>query len=115
MRLLLTQSRAVFLIIVLSACSRAIPGQEAFSVPAQDFIVEGERVFLFEYDDAALIEKDIAALSPDGRTLGEQKLFWDGPVHVYATGNQLAVYVGSNAIVLKALQSEGGGQIAGDK
>lgn len=121
--------RAIFLsVLLLAACSspsEPLAGSEkdypqvtivGFSIDAKVLNVLKEDVFLFDYATEAETEAEIALLSDDGRSIGETKLPWpkEIPVHIFATGRQIAVYLGSTKEVIEALMSEGGGQIVGD-
>jgi hypothetical protein len=88
-----------------------------FSVDARIIRVQTEDVLVFEYPSQETTEEDLAALAHDGRSIGDVLLPWHkkkDDVHVFATGTQIAVYVGSTPGVLEALMSEGGEQVVGD-
>lgn len=113
------------LLIACSSTPEPLPGSEkdyplvtirGFSVDAKVLIVLREDVFLFDYATEEETEADLAKLSDDGRHMGDMELPWptEVPVHIFATGRQIAVYVGSTKEVMEALMSEGGGQIVGD-
>ena len=114
--------------LLLIACSSApepLPGSEkdyplvmirGFAVEAKVLNVLREDVFLFDYATEEETTMDLTKLSDDGRFMGEMELPWplEVPVHIFATGRQIAVYVGSTKEVMEALMGEGGGQIVGD-
>ena len=89
---------------------------EGFSVDAKIIQVQQEDVFLFDYPTEEKTEAELAKLSDDGRSMGNLLLPWptEIPLHVFATGQQIAVYVGSTKEVIEALLSEGGPQVVGD-
>lgn len=122
--------RTLFLLpFLLIACSKALeplPGSEkdyplvtieGFSIEAKSVNIQREDVFLFDYATEEETTAELAKLSDDGRMIGDTELPWPKatPVHIFATGRQIAVYLGSTKEVLEALMSEGGGQIVGDK
>lgn len=88
-----------------------VPG---FSVPALEISVKGEQVLLFEYASIKATEAEMARISADGKIVGAAELEWAGPVHFFATGKQIAVYVGSKSETIQLLLQEGGQQFAGD-
>ncbi|OGJ64607.1 hypothetical protein A3C37_02425 [Candidatus Peribacteria bacterium RIFCSPHIGHO2_02_FULL_53_20] len=115
-------------LLLIAACSSApepLPGSEkdyplvtiqGFSVDAKILNVLREDVFLFDYTTEEETTAELAKLSDDGRFMGEMELPWplEVPVHIFATGRQIAVYLGSTKEVMEALMAEGGGQIVGD-
>ncbi|TSC58742.1 MAG: hypothetical protein Greene041662_708 [Candidatus Peregrinibacteria bacterium Greene0416_62] len=121
--------RILFLLpLLLIACSakpEPLPGSEkdyplvsirGFAVEAKVLNVLTEDVFLFDYATEEETTAELAKLSDDGRFMGEMELPWplEVPVHIFATGRQIAVYLGSTKEVMEALMGEGGGQIVGD-
>ena len=114
--------------LLLAACTHApepLPGSEkdyprisvdGFSVEAKTLNVLREDVYIFDYLTEEATYSDLQKLSDDGRSIGEMKLPWEKQpsVHVFATGRQIAVYVGSTVAVLDQLLKEGGEQIVGD-
>lgn len=121
--------RTLFLLpLLLLACANPpepLPGSEkeyppatipGFSIDAKVIQVLTEDVLLFDYDTEEETTAELAKLSDDGRMIDGQEIPWkEGmKVHVFATGRQIAVYLGSTKEVLEALLSEGGEQIVGD-
>lgn len=115
-------------LLLLCACSRApeaLPGSErdypmltiaGFSIDAKIMQVGTEDVFLFDFATEEETTAELARLSDNGRTIDDLPLPWpeDIPVHIFATGRQIAVYLGSTKEVIEALMGEGGGQIVGN-
>lgn len=75
--------------------------------------VHGEDVQVFQYRNAAEADRQAAAVSPDGGTVGTTKVHWVGPPHFYKKGKLLVLYVGDDPKVLKALETVLGRQFAG--
>lgn len=120
---------ALFLLpLLLLACSKApepLPGTEkdyplvtiqGFSIEAKVINVQQEDVFLFDYPTEAATEAELAKFSDNGRWIDGKGLPWptETQVHIFATGRQIAVYLGSTKGVIEALLSEGGQQVVGD-
>jgi hypothetical protein len=89
---------------------------DGFSVDAKTINVQREDVYIFDYATEEETNSDLQKLSDDGRSMGQMALAWhqEPAVHVFATGRQIAVYVGSTVAVLDELLKEGGEQIVGD-
>jgi hypothetical protein len=118
----------LIIMLLLTACMggpEPLPGSEkdypqvdipGFSVPGKSLNVQREDVLLFDYRTKEETSTDLQRLSDDGRSMGDVELPWakEKAVHVFATGRQIAVYVGSTVAVLNDLLKEGGEQIVGD-
>jgi hypothetical protein len=87
--------------------------QPFFSVDGKMVEVHGEDVQVFEYSDAAAAEAEAALVSSSGSTVGTTKIQWVGPPHFFRKGRLIALYVGDNGRVLKALEAVLGPQFAG--
>lgn len=87
--------------------------QPFFSVEGRALSVGGENVQVFRYATAEAAGKDAAQVSPDGSSVGTSMMTWVAPPHFYRKDNLLVLYVGTNAEVLRALQSVMGAQFAG--
>jgi hypothetical protein len=87
-----------------------------FSIDAKVVNVLREDVYLFDYATEEETTAELGNLSDDGTLMGEMELPWpeEAPVHIFATGRQIAVYLGSTKEVIEALMSEGGEQVVGD-
>ncbi len=115
-------------IILLAGCTQAsepLAGSEkdyprlfveGFSVEAKILNIQREDVYIFDYLTEDETYAELQMLGENGRSIGDVKLPWEKEpaVHVFATGRQIAVYVGSTVIVLNDLLKEGGEQIVGD-
>jgi|GEM_PF-2107249 len=122
------RSALLVALLVLTGCSASsdpLPGSErdypqvdipGFSVPGKSINVQTEDVLLFNYATEDATSADLVRLADDGRRIGGMELPWsrESAVHIFATGRQIAVYVGSTVAVLNALLTEGGEQIVGD-
>jgi hypothetical protein len=87
--------------------------QPFFFVPGQVIAVNGERVQVFEYSDAATAAAAAARISPDGGTIGTTMVTWVGPPHFYRAGRVIVLYVGDSRAVISLLESVLGPQFAG--
>lgn len=99
----------------LAAESVAITGkvdQPFFSVPAQNIVVNGDDVQVFEYSDSASAESEAAQISADGSSVGTTMISWVAPPHFYTKGRLIVLYVGENIAVLNALADVLGKPIA---
>jgi hypothetical protein len=88
--------------------------QPFFSARGKVISVYDDLVQVFEYRNAAMAEKDAAAVSADGRTVGKTKPHWIGPPHFFKKDRLIVLYLGDNQKLLKALQARLGPQFAGD-
>lgn len=87
--------------------------QPFFSGKGQAITVNGEQVQIFEYADEAAAEADAASVSADGSTVGTTMITWVATPHFYRSGKVIALYLGDDATVLKALETVLGPQFAG--
>lgn len=88
--------------------------QPFFSVKGKLISLQGEHLQVFEYRNDTLAEKDAALVSADGRTIGTTKPHWLGPPHFFRKGRLIALYLGDDGKILKALEARLGPQFAGD-
>ena len=70
-------------------------------------------VELFEYGSASAASADAKRISPDGSGTANTKISWVAPPHFFLKGRVMALYVGSDSVVLTLLQSPLGPQFAG--
>jgi hypothetical protein len=75
--------------------------------------VNGQDVQVFEYSSAAAADADAGRISADGSAIGTTMVTWVAPPHFYRSGPVLVLYVGSEATVIRALESVLGRQFAG--
>jgi hypothetical protein len=75
--------------------------------------VNGQDVQVFEYASVGAAEADAGRVSPDGETIGTTHVSWIAPPHFYRSGPVIALYVGSDTSVLRALEAVLGRQFAG--
>ncbi len=115
-------------LLLLAACTKAsepLPGSEkdypritveGFSVDGKIVNVLREDVYIFDYMSDEETYSDLLKLSDNGRIMDRMALVWqkEPAVHIFATGRQIAVYIGSTVAVLNELLKEGGEQIVGD-
>ena len=87
--------------------------QPFFSVRGTILLVEGERVQVMEYRDAAAIEAAAAHIAPDGSSTGTTMVSWVALPHFFRTVTTIVLYVGENSKVIDALTSVLGPQFAG--
>jgi len=99
----------------LAAESVAITGkvdQPFFSVPAQNIVVNGEDVQVFEYLDSTAAKSEAAQISADGSSVGTTMVSWVAPPHFFTRGRLIVLYVGENIAVMSALTDVLGKPIA---
>jgi hypothetical protein len=75
-------------------------------------IVNGADVQVFEYVDNNAVQAALAMINPDG-SLVDVDIDWDGSPHFYQSGRIIALSIGDNHPVTKALTKALGTQIAG--
>ena len=75
-------------------------------------IVNSTDVQVFEYADDNAVQAALAMINPDGSLVGVD-MDWDGSPHFYQSGRVIALYVGDNETITKALTKTLGAQIAG--
>ena len=75
-------------------------------------IVNGADVQVFEYVDNNAVQAALAMINPDG-SLVDVDIDWDGSPHFYQSGRIIALYIGDNDPVTRALTKALGTQIAG--
>jgi hypothetical protein len=97
-----------------------------FSVQGRNILVNGERIHVFEYDNAALANEDVAIVYPDGSGMeititGTTKkatvIDWIGPPHFYSKGRLIVIYIdvnfGDDPSMMNLLEDTLGSQFAG--
>jgi len=84
-----------------------------FSVDGSVFEVNGERVQVMNYGDAAALEAEATRISPDGSSVGTTMVMWVGSPHFFSTESLIALYVGDSPTVIEALAKVMGPQFAG--
>ncbi len=89
--------------------------QPFFTVTGRIVNVNGEGVQVFEYPNAAMAEREAKLVSPSGSPVGTSMITWMAPPHFYRSGPVIALYVGSNGAVTKALEAALGPQFAGGR
>ncbi len=87
--------------------------QPFFSVDSRIIEVNGERVQVMEYGDAAALEAEAAGISPDGSSVGTTMVTWVGSPHFFRTESLIVLYVGESPTVIEALVKVMGPQFAG--
>ena len=79
--------------------------------------VNGERVLVMDYGDAAALEDEAAGVSPTGSSVATHgkasMILWVAPPHFFRTGTAIVLYVGESPTVIEALTSVLGPQFAG--
>ena len=90
-----------------------------FSVDGRVLEVNGERVLVMDYGDAAALEAEAAGISPSGSSIGPTEdgsvsmVTWVGPPHFFRTETAIVLYVGESPTVIEALTKMMGPQFAG--
>ena len=88
-----------------------------FSVDGSVLEVNGERVLVMDYGDAAALEAEAAGISPSGSSVATHgrasMILWAAPPHFFRTETAIVLYVGESPTVIEALTSVLGPQFAG--
>ena len=88
-----------------------------FSVDGTIILVNGERVQVMDFGDAAALEAQAAGISPTGSSIATNgqasMVLWVAPPHFFRTHTAIVLYVGENSDVIDALTSVLGPQFAG--
>lgn len=87
--------------------------QPFFSVKGQIIKVNGSDVQVFEYANATAADAQAKSVSPDGSVVGKSRVGWIAPPHFYKKGKIIALYLGADATVIRALEAILGPQFAG--
>ena len=90
-----------------------VVSKDIFSVDGSVFEVNGERVQVMNYGDAAALEAEATRISPDGSSVGTHMVMWVGPPHFFRSETSIVLYVGENSTVIEALTKVMGPQFAG--
>ena len=90
-----------------------VVSEDIFSVDGRVLEVNGKRVLVMDYGDAASLEAAAAAISPDGSSVGTHMLTWVGSPHFFRTETAIVLYVGESPTVIEALTEAIGPQFAG--
>ena len=97
--------------------SGEVVSADIFSVEGVVLEVNGERVLVMDYGDAAALEAEAAGVSPSGSSVATQgkasMIFWVEPPHFFRSETAIVLYVGENPKVIEALTSVLGPQFAG--
>jgi hypothetical protein len=75
------------------------------SVDALRLSVDGEDLYVFEYADSDAASRDASTVSPDGGAIGRCAFHWIGPPRFYRKDQLIALYVGTNADVIRRLDA----------
>ena len=88
--------------------------QPFFPIPGQTLKVNSEDIQVFEFQDSSAMESEAKEISTDGMSVGNTVVQWISPPHFFATGKIIVLYLGTDAELLKNLETALGKQIAGD-
>lgn len=81
------------------------PRQPFFSVPAQGFLLGGERLTIFEYPTSAAAVRDAVAVTADGQPSPTTMVEWVSTPRFYRKDRVIALYVGCAAPTVRALDA----------
>lgn len=87
--------------------------QPFFAVPGELLVAGTTQIQAFAFPTTDAAAAAAARVAPDGGTIGTTSVFWVAPPHFYRSGAIVALYVGSDAATLDALQRVLGSQFAG--
>jgi hypothetical protein len=89
--------------------------EQSFFFPGTHIVtINGQDVRIFAYDTVAALKEDATKVSLDGGTVGLASVRWMAPPHFYARSIFLALYVGRDAEITRALESVFGAPFAGE-
>lgn len=89
--------------------------QPFFPIPGQTLEVNGKDVQVFEFKDSSATKSQAKEISSDGKSIHHTTIQWISPPHFFSTGKIIVLYLGSDAELLKKLETALGTQIAGAK
>jgi hypothetical protein len=79
------------------------------SVGALRLAVDGENVYVFDYETADATNRDASTVSPDGGTINRSDracaFFWVGPPRFYKNERVIVLYVGTNPDLIRRLEA----------
>jgi hypothetical protein len=87
--------------------------QPFFLVSGRIMKVNNENIQVFEYSNPATTDSQAKRVSPDGKTIGNNKPSWMSTPHFFKSQKLIVIYVGDDQTVLRILQAELGNQFAG--
>ena len=97
----------------LSVKAAGVISQPFFTPKAKVFTVEVADLQVYEYRSTASAQKEAARVAADGMSVGTAMVTWMAPPHFFRKQRLIAVYIGSDARVLRALTDALGPQFAG--
>jgi hypothetical protein len=94
---------------------KAIPFEASSSlkVGAARYLVNGERVYAYEYASADEANMDAVRIHPSGSKVGDTFFEWKHRPHFFKAGRVIVFYMGRNERTLALLRQEVGCEIAG--
>jgi hypothetical protein len=102
------QGASVALAEVMSASAHPY-----FRVQAARFVLNGENLYVFEYENSAATTSEASRIGPDGTSVGTTQVSWISDPHFFRSGRLIVLYVGREASILVLLQDVLGQQIGG--
>ena len=88
--------------------------EQAFFRPVGQIIkVNGADVQVFEYESPEAMENEASQVAPDGGSIGTNMVMWMDTPHFYKAGRIIALYIGSDQVILSLLENALGSQFAG--
>lgn len=86
--------------------------QPFFTVSGKLLTLDGEGVQVFQYPDEETRENESRLISSDGSLIGNHQIEWIAPPHIWASGNLIVIYPGSNESIINVLNDALGKPIA---
>jgi hypothetical protein len=88
-----------------------LPG---LSVPANEFTIDGDTIFVLTYTNSSNISRDMALISSDGYSIGDSDFKWEKSPHFFrCVDYAIVIYTGNNSQMLRNLEEILGPQFAG--
>ncbi len=97
----------------VTAKRREAVSQPFFSVKGRAVAINGESVQVFVYPNTQAAETDASRVSPNGSSVGTSMMSWMAPPHFYRRDNLIALYVGGDTTLIRAMETVLGSQFAG--
>jgi hypothetical protein len=87
--------------------------QPFFSVPGQTLQVNSQDIQVFEFEDPSAAQSQANEISPDGMSIGNTVVQWINPPHFFLSEKIIVLYLGTDAELLKKLETALGKRTAG--
>lgn len=90
-----------------------VPASIFEGAAGQTYLVDGEPIQVYQFDDAATAGEAIGTISPDGGMINDVSVRWNGTPHFYQQDDLIILYVGDDAATISLLNDSFGQPTAG--